>query len=539
MKRANVLILIFPLIAGNVFSQQKLVKSKVVIATVYSLGAEVTRVAKFNLEKGENKIIFNNLPPNFDESSLQINCNDATILSVSSQKNMLDSLSMSAEYQKLQTRKKDLEHKLKLEKAIQQTITTEKDVLLSNKSLIGDQGVKLEDLKLSLTYIRSKLEEYDRTWLEKDNFIAGIEEELKKIQAQSQELYAQKITSTSEIIVTFLTTQPLTANATIKYFTQQAGWYPTYDVRVNSINDPLNLTCKANVYQVTGEDWGKVKLSVSSGNPTAGSTAPIISPWYIDIIQPYRSGYKNIQLGAPASAEKEELMSLDEVVVTGYGVKKKSDKSFEMPVSVSESQTSFTFNIDLPYDVPSRQQPITAILQNPTIKATYHYTTIPKLSEYAYLVSSMTDWQGLNLLNGDANLYFENNYVGSTYLDTKAFNDTLKLSLGKDESISVKRTKAKTFKEKNFIGSKVTESRAWEITLTNAKKQEVEIEIEDQIPVSTNEKIKVKLVDQGESIYNQSTGHLKWIVKLKPLETKKIQFSYSVEYPKESQVFLE
>ena len=96
----------------------------------------------------------------------------------------------------------------------------------------------------------------------------------------------------------------------------------------------------------------------------------------------------------------------------------------------------------------SKPQPIIAVLQTPTVKASYQYTSIPKLSEYAYLVASMTDWQGLNLLNGDVNLYFENNYVGTTFLDAKAFGDTLKLSLGKDEGISVKRTKAKTFTEK-------------------------------------------------------------------------------------------
>jgi uncharacterized protein (TIGR02231 family) len=535
MKKLAFVILLIPFIVNTNFAQNKQVKSKVVSVTVYSQGAQITRIANFNLDKGENKVVFSNLPPTLDESSIQVSCSDATIISVSNQKNMLDSLSQSAGYQKFQARKKELERKLKFEKALQQTISTEKDVLLSNKSLIGDQGVKLEDLKLTLAYIRSKLEEYDRTWLEKADAIATIEEELKKIQAQLQELYNQNIKNTSEIVVTFLANQALTAKTIIKYFTQDAGWAQAYDVRVNSIVDPLNITCKAIIYQTTGEDWTKVKLSVSSGNPTGGSTAPIISPWYIDISQPYLGVLNSLQ-GKAAGIQIRGNRSVDEVIESP---KEEVFSTTAVPVSVSLSQTNFTFNIDLPYDVPSRLQPITAILQNPTVKATYHYTTIPKLSGYAYLVASMTDWQGLNLLNGDANLYFENNYVGSTYLDTKAFSDTLKLSLGKDESISVKRTKAKTFKEKNFTGSKVTESRSWEITVTNGKRQDADIEVEDQIPVSTNEKIKDRLVDQGGSMYNQVTGQLKWVIKLKPLETKKIQFTYSVEYPKESQVILE
>ena len=535
MKKLILLLLLSPFLANTISAQQKMVKSKVVSATVYSQGAQITRAAKFNLDKGENKIVFTNLPPNLDESSIQVSCGEATIVSVSYQKNMMDSLTQNPEFLKLQNRKKELEKRIKLENALLQTIDTEKDVLLSNKKLVGDQGVKLEDLKNSLIYFRARLEELERSRVDKVELILGLEEELNKINQQSQGLSSQKIKNTSEVLVTFNATQPIAAITTIKYFTKDAGWYPSYDVRANSINDPLNITIKAFVYQTTGEDWSKVKLAVSSGNPTTGSTAPTINPWYIDIIYPYL----NRMLQGKVAGVQKKSSEVDELVLSAYASENKKEDSYDMPVSVSESQTNFTFNIDIPYDIPSKPLPTIAVLQTPTVKASYQYTTIPKLSEYAYLVASMTEWQGLNLLNGDVNLYFENNYVGTTFLDTKAFGDTLKLSLGKDESISVKRTKAKTFTEKNFIGSKVTETRNWEITITNGKKQDVDIDFEDQIPVSTNEKVKVKLLEQGGSSYNASTGILKWVIKIKSLETKKIQFSYSVEYPKGNQVILE
>ncbi len=527
--------MLIPFLANNISAQQKMVKSKVISATVYSQGAQITRVTKFNLEKGENKVVFTNLPPTLDESSIQVNCGEATIVSVSYQKNMLDSLSQNPEYLKLQNKKKELEKKIRLETALLQTIDTEKDVLLSNKKLVGDQGVKLEDLKNSLIYFRTRLEELERTRVDKVDLIAGLEEDLRKIDEQSQILSTQKIMSTSEVLVTFNSSQPIAANVRIKYFTKDAGWYPSYDVRVNSINDPLSITCKAFIYQTTGEDWSKVKLSVSSGNPTTGSTAPKILPWYIDIIYPYTT--RMLQSKA-AGIERDEA-KMEEVSTAAYASKDKKSESYDMPVSISDSQTNFTFNIDIPYDIPSKPQPIVAVLQTPTIKASYQYSTIPKLSEYAYLVASMTEWQGLNLLNGDVNLYFENNYVGTTYLDTKASGDTLKLSLGKDESLSIKRTKSKTFTEKNLIGSKVTETYTWEITVSNGRKQDISIDIEDQIPVSTNEKVKVKLIEQGNSNYNISTGLMKWILLLKPTETKKLSFSYTVEYPKGNQVILE
>ncbi len=536
MKKLLVLFILTPFVL-YLNAQEKRVKSKVVSATVYSQGAQITRVAKFNLDKGESRVVFTNLPPSLDENSIQINCAEATIVSVTNQKNMLDSLSQNAEYIKLQGKKKELTQKLKIERALLQTIDTEKDVLLSNKKLVGDQGVKLEDLKNSLIYFRTRLEELERSKVEKADLIANLEEEIRKIDSQLQNLSSQNKKNTSEIIVVFSTNQLVAASTTIKYFTYEAAWYPTYDVRANNINSPLSIVCKANVYQTTGEDWNKVKLSVSSGNPTSGSTLPQIYPWFIDIILPYQQ--RNAHQYKASGVESKDDLMVEEVEVSAYGIKKSEAPKTFAPVSVSENQTSFTFNIDIPYDIPSKQQPTVAVLQSPEVKATYQYNTVPKFSEYAYLVANLTEWQGLNLMNGNANLYFENNYVGNTYLDTKAFGDTLKLSLGKDESVSVKRTKIKSFTEKNLVGSKVTDTRSWEITITNGKKQEVDIVIEDQIPVSSNEKVKVKLVEQGGANYNTSTGMMKWELKLKPSETKKLVFSYSVEYPKGSMVSLE
>jgi len=97
----------------------------------------------------------------------------------------------------------------------------------------------------------------------------------------------------------------------------------------------------------------------------------------------------------------------------------------------------------------------------------------------------------------------------------------------------------RSFTEKNLIGSKVTETRTWEITITNGKKQDVSIDIQDQIPVTTNEKVKVKLLEQSSSNYNVSTGLMKWVLLLKPMKQKNFKLSYSVEYPKGNQVILE
>lgn len=536
MRRATIIGIIILLSFNLANAQGKRVKSKVVNATVYPTGAQIIREARINLEKGENSYIFTNLPSNIEQSSVQVNCGNATILSVSVQKNLLDSLNNNPEYQNLMSRKKELEKKVKLERAILQAIEGEKDILLSNKELKGDQGMKLEELKASMIYFRTRFEELEKSRVEKMEAINGLEEELKKIKRQLDELRGKEVNETSEILASFTADQAKESTVVIKYFTTEAGWQPLYDLRANAVTDPLTIVYKANIYQNTGEDWSRVKLAVSSSDPTANATAPELVPWFIDIVSPY---YKRT-IAATAygvSRDKEELKTTNEIEEVALDEVK---EAFEpIPVSVDESQTNFTFVVDIPYDVPSKNKPVTAILQKYSLAATYQYISIPKLSEYAYLLAKVIDWQQLNLMNGEANLYLENNFIGTTYLDTKAFNDTLKLSFGKDEGITVKRERVLAFKEKNVVGTKVTETRTWSISLYNSKKQEVIIYLEDQIPISSNEKLKVKVTEQTGASFNSADGKLKWEIKLPPADSKKIIFSYSVEYPKGYLVNLE
>lgn len=111
--------------------------------------------------------------------------------------------------------------------------------------------------------------------------------------------------------------------------------------------------------------------------------------------------------------------------------------------------------------------------------------------------------------------------------------DTLDLSLGRDKNVAIKRTRVKEFSEKKFIGSTKKELFVYELSIRNKKKQEIEITIEDQVPLSTNEEIKVENTETGNASYNKETGKLIWKLKVNSAEEKKLRFGYSVQYPKD------
>src|SRR5207237_909520 len=118
-----------------------------------------------------------------------------------------------------------------------------------------------------------------------------------------------------------------------------------------------------------------------------------------------------------------------------------------------ENQLSVDFDIQLPYSIPSDSKAHTVDVQSYNIPASYSYFAVPKLDKDAFLLARVTKWEELNLLPGNANIYFEGAYVGQSFIDPRNAKDTLDFSLGRDKKIVVMREKKKDLNSTKFIGS--------------------------------------------------------------------------------------
>ncbi len=221
----------------------------------------------------------------------------------------------------------------------------------------------------------------------------------------------------------------------------------------------------------------------------------------------------------------------------------KESKAMESaPVAVEKKigETTITFDIATPYTVSLQmakcRQLKFSVLTTP---AGFKYVAVPKLSPLVYLTANITDWARLSLQSGEATLYFENSFVGKSNLDVNQLSDTLKISLGTDNSILVKREKRKDFTSTRIIGSNKTETFSYLLTIRNNKALPVNITINDQIPVSGNSGITVDPVELSGGKHNEVTGEIQWEMTLKPQEVKQLVLTYSVKYPKDKTVILE
>ncbi|HEY4876412.1 MAG TPA: DUF4139 domain-containing protein, partial [Puia sp.] len=200
---------------------------------------------------------------------------------------------------------------------------------------------------------------------------------------------------------------------------------------------------------------------------------------------------------------------------------------------VTDNQMSVTFDIDIPYDIPDNGKEQNVELKQFTIPAFYKYYSVPKLDNNSYLLAEIPQWQKLNLLPGEANIIFENTYVGKSVIDPNSISDTLNVTLGNDKRVVVKKEKINDFSSVKFLGSNKKQVFTFEITVKNNKNEKMQMLLKDQFPVSSNKDIEVELLDSSKAEVNEETGVLTWRLELAPGENKKVRVSYSIKYPKE------
>lgn len=202
-------------------------------------------------------------------------------------------------------------------------------------------------------------------------------------------------------------------------------------------------------------------------------------------------------------------------------------------VKTTQTATNTEFEIRVPYTVKSDNKAVVVDIENYSVPAQYEYRAVPKLSSNVYLTARITDWQKLNLVSGEANLFFENTFVGKSIIDAQQTSDTLQMSLGVDRGVVVKREMQKDFTTRKMIGSKQSVAKGWRITVKNNKPHAIRIKIEDQLPLSDNNDISVEANEVSGGSRNSETGIVSWIFDpMSAGSSKSFDLRYTIKFPK-------
>lgn len=501
--------------------------SKISEVTVFLNGAQVTRTANINLKKGENIFRLTGLTQSLIQGSVQVMGNpDYIILSVKNQYNYSKS-GQSNPMIKLKTDSlTDMQFTLGMRNSLERVYLEEKQLLYANKGIKGNDAVLLvDDLEEMADFFRTRLLEIEYKLLEINDEKQKINKTIQRLNNEIYQLGAKANLTTSEIYVTIEGKKAGPSKLDFSFQVSAASWYPTYDLRTEDTDEDIELRYKAKVFQNTGNDWKNVDLTLSSGNPNLGGIAPDLNPWYLYLYD--INAYKNSNdKRAKQNAYYQPAMELsaEDDAMGGSGVYEN--------VQAVNNIINTEFKINTPYDIPSGNVEYDVEIQRSNIPATYEYLCVPKLDRDAFLIANIVDWRNYNLLPGETQIYFKGTFVGSSYLDPASTDDTLQLSLGRDPSLVVQRESIKEFCKTQTLGLKKKTTKAYKITVKNNKNINVDLRIEDQIPLSNNSDIEVNVEETSGASYDEESGKLSWDLKLAPGESKELILRFNVKYPK-------
>ena len=531
------LILLFFISTDALAQKPIFTTAKVKSATVYFNSVEIGQSTSVVLPKGTSEIVVKNVADYLNENTVQVGTpKSVTVLSVQFTNNYISEYEIDEKSPAIKVVRDSIQI---VEKEIQK-VTNAKDsdakaieLLDKNQQVFGaNSGLNVTELmkmvdyyKVKRTDLRNSYDTLEQKLTKLNRLLANLNNKLE-IDTQKEDK-----TSKGKLIIQVMNEVAGTVDFDINYISNNATWKPFYDLRVNSVSEPIAMVYKAQVIQNTGIDWKKVKLTLSSGNPNQNNQAPSLNAWFLNY--QYESGFFD-------SDNKNN--SLQEVVVVGYGTTKKALKSKVAGIQVNsisdntvinENQLNISFDIDIPYDILSNGKAHSVNLKELQLPATYKYFAAPRLEKEAFLLAEINNYSKFNLLQGEANIIFEGLYVGKTMINPNQTSDTLSLSMGRDKKINIKREKIAEKSGTKFLSSKKEQTFTYDIIVRNNKKEMITITLEDQYPLSSDKEIEIELLEKSGAKVNAETAILTWDLNLKPNETKTIRISYKVKYPKD------
>jgi uncharacterized protein (TIGR02231 family) len=532
--------------------------SKVDAVTVFPSGAEVVRVAKVQLEKGEHTILFQDLPAGAVEGSIRVEGSATGKLEIG-----------SVDTRRLIVPRADAEAAATAQRAIENEIETLRDeragleaqVLAAEtqKSLIANlaqlptrpapaNGAERgEDWTSVLALIAAGSADAHKAQQAAQIRIREVDRRISDLDIKLQELAPQKAERT-EAKVFVVTQSALEADITLRYQVGNASWTPLYDVRLatgaKTVAPKLEINRRASISQRTGESWDDVALTLSTTRPTAGASAPELRPVIVDFEPEVRPAPPPVAM-APAPEAAGRAMDNDGlaggVMPQSEDAREEEPRRFkkaiiaERPADVVQAPFHALYGVPGRLSIPDTGEAKRVQLGTDALDPQLMVRAVPKVDAKAYLYAKFSAPKGTPLLPGVASLFRDGTFVGTGRLPILSPGEEHELGFGVDDLVRVRHAiAAETRGETGLISTSRTDNRNYILSAKSMHERAIDFVLYDQVPVSANQDIKVELTGRTaptkENVDNKR-GVLMWEGKLDPDQEKTIEFGYRVSWP--------
>ncbi len=551
-----VTVLLAGLVLPAVHAETMMADSRISSVTVYPGSSRVTREAKVELTPGTHSVVFSGIVPVFDENSLTVSGQGTAKVKILGGYLKQEYLKEAADkrVKELQDQIQDVSDQLTLQASNEQVIVDQKEFLSSLKLYAGQQlpkdlvtkmpttielgdmmkfiGTTREGLELASDEIRKKKRELGLELQKLQNELAGLNSGGAKLKRS--------------IVVDVECLQSGNLTVSVSYMLNGAFWYALYDAHSMIAKNQVELISSANVKQSTGEDWKDVTLTLSTAQPAIGGRMPYVAPWVLseNAVYPQRGralAMMNKAMVSDAVVQSEAFGASGEMMMAAAPAVEEAQFSYAQAAS---SGVSVTYQIARPVTILSDGTENKFPVNSQTLKADFEYSAYPRESQFAYLGSRVVNASDLQLLAGPVNLFLDNEFVGKSSIDAISPGQDFDLYLGVDENVKVKREELERKVDDTMLGGIQSPNRRtdfkYKLSVENFTAKPINFKLFESMPVSSNDRIKVKISDVSvqptAKDWKDRKGVWLWELKLDPKAKKEILYSFSVEHPRDMNV---
>lgn len=496
--------------------------------TVYPDRAGVSRVITERVGPDTSELLIDDLPIGLDRDSLRVGATGPDGLRIGA----LD-FDIVRGSERVNPAARDLAERieaLEAERAGVADRIAARDLQLSLLQRVvaasGDNAPSPGDLLAELDRLG---EQADRVYAERRELLeqqAALSEDIERLQRQLADLGNQQQDRLS-LRIAVDAPNAGSARFTLDYTVGGASWRPVYEWRLDTEDQALTLVQSAEVRQATGEDWSDARVAVSLARPSSGGALPELYPWWIDVLQPAPQALRS----RAAAESAADVARFAEAPPPG---KAAGHAQAEL------SGPTLTQRYDLPgrVEIPSDNQKHRFRLDQRTLAAELAARTVPSRQPAAWTFVE-AEWTGdAALPPGPVQLFQDGASMGRSAFAGAAPGAVIESSFGVDDRIEIDYELVRQERDvTGLLNKTVNELREHRIAITNRHSRPVSLTVLDQLPVSRDDRIEVRLTDRSTAPdrrdIDDQPGRIAWDLELAPGQTRELMLGVIVSWPED------
>jgi len=316
--------------------------------------------------------------------------------------------------------------------------------------------------------------------------------------------------------VTVLLSGPAAAEATLIYTYNMSGcgWTSLYRLEAQPLQKRILFSWEAEIWQSSGHDWRQVDIRLATLQPNTTITPQDLPAWIIRPRQEVVYKAKRMLM--------EEKMSDEAAAPSALAA-----NPIEAP-SLSRESSFHVWNLGKrSLNAGSKQR---LKVQEETWPVEFTHLARPAQSDQTFVRGSVKFQEDKEIPRGTASFMIDGALIGKRPFSLTGREDTIYFGadpLIKASSVLLSQASG----EKSFFADKQTYRWEWRIEVANGRSYAVRVRMEEPLPQSRDDQIKITLKNSPEASENSPASQI-WLLDIPAGAKKIITTGVVIEAPK-------